>query len=153
AQPMQYLRCLRSFLRWYFLYLKLLSHINGRKKKIAVCRDGYWSKTTEGGQIRLEPCLIGRTKKQKEIQRRPGGPARPKSRAGLRILLEVAAQLVDRGKTQRALRQLRLDRTVDIERVAHAVDDAGLEDRDRARFRHLRFGAFAGGGFARDRVG
>ncbi len=54
----------------------------------------------------------------------------------------MAAQFIDRGKTQGALRQLGLDRTVDIERVAHPVDDPGLENRDRARL--FRFRALGG---------
>src|ERR1700688_1049508 len=51
----------------------------------------------------------------------------------LRVLCEVAAQLVDRGKAQYALRQFRFDRTVDIKRVAHAVDHTRFQDRDRLR--------------------
>ena len=52
---------------------------------------------------------------------------------GLRAVLDVIAQFGDRAEPQNALRQLRLDRTVRIKRVSHAVDNAGLEDRDRRR--------------------
>ena len=45
------------------------------------------------------------------------------------LLFEVRAQRVDRGELHHALRQLRFDRAVGIERVGHAVDHAGLEDR------------------------
>ena len=56
-------------------------------------------------------------------------------RAALRALCEMVAQFVDRGKSQRALRQFGFDRAVDIERIAHAVDDAGFQDRDRLAWR------------------
>src|SRR5258708_36223676 len=61
----------------------------------------------------------------------------------LRVVFQMAAQLVDRCKSQRALRQLGLERAVDIERVAHAVDYAGLQD---AGGRRLGRGALGGGG-------
>ena len=46
---------------------------------------------------------------------------------------EVIAQLGDRAEPHHALRKLRLDRTVGVERVGHSVDHARLEHRDRSR--------------------
>ena len=45
------------------------------------------------------------------------------------LLLEVRAQRIDGGELHHALRQLGFDRAVGIERVGHAVDDAGFQDR------------------------
>ena len=53
----------------------------------------------------------------------------------------MRAQIVDRRETQRALRQLRFDRAVGVERIRHAVDHARLENFRRLGFRsaaHLR---------------
>src|SRR5690349_14700958 len=68
--------------------------------------------------------------------------------------LEMGAQLVDRAEPHGALRQLRLDRSVGVERAGHAVDHARLEDRNRpllsgwrhrlARRRHRRLEAQIG---------
>jgi hypothetical protein len=49
------------------------------------------------------------------------------------IVLDVRAQFRDRAKAHGPVGKLGLDGTVGIERVGHAVDYAGLEDRDRAR--------------------
>jgi len=45
-------------------------------------------------------------------------------RRALRTVVEMRAQFVDRGKPHHAFRHLRLDRTVGIKRVGHAVDHA-----------------------------
>ena len=49
-------------------------------------------------------------------------------------LVEMRAQFVDRGKAHHALRHLGLDRAIRIERIGHAIDDAGFEHRDRRLF-------------------
>ena len=50
-------------------------------------------------------------------------------RSALRgVLLDVIAQVRDGAEAQRALRQLGLDRTVRVQRIGHAVDDAGFQD-------------------------
>ena len=46
----------------------------------------------------------------------------------------MAPQFIDRGETYRALWQFRLDGAIDIERIAHAVDDTRFEDGCRACF-------------------
>src|SRR5689334_13089666 len=48
-------------------------------------------------------------------------------------LLDVIAQFGNRAETQRAFRQLRFDRSIRVERVRHAVDDARFEYRHRGR--------------------
>ncbi len=45
------------------------------------------------------------------------------------LLFQMRAQRIDRSKFHRARRQFSLDRAVGIERVGHAVDHAGLQDR------------------------
>src|SRR5215469_15412574 len=44
----------------------------------------------------------------------------------------MRAQLRNGAEADRPLRQLRLDRSVHIKRIGHAVDDAGLENSGRA---------------------
>src|SRR5262245_4552776 len=83
--------------------LKLLSNFRIRKKKIAVLSDNYWSNTTTTRRNKIISANNGHT---------------------LRFLCKVAAQFVDRCKAQCSLRQLGFDRTVDIKRIAHSVDDA-----------------------------
>src|SRR5690348_17608441 len=50
-----------------------------------------------------------------------------------RALVEMGAQVVDRGKTHHAFRHLRFDGTVGIKRIGHAVDDATLQHRHARR--------------------
>ena len=52
---------------------------------------------------------------------------------GSALLEQIGLQLVDRREPHRALRQLGLDRAVDVERIGHAVDHARLVDRARRR--------------------
>ena len=47
----------------------------------------------------------------------------------------MPAQVVDRAEPDHALLQVGLDRAVGVERVRHALDDAGLENRDGLRAR------------------
>src|SRR5215469_10126737 len=49
------------------------------------------------------------------------------------IVLDMRPQLGDRAEAHRPLRQLRLDRSVGVERIGHAVDHAGFEDGGLAR--------------------
>src|SRR5262245_52006544 len=100
--------------------LKLLSNFRIRKKKIAVFGDNYWSNTTSTRRNKIISANNGRT---------------------LRFLCKMAAQLVDRGKAQRSLRQFSFDRTVDIKRVAHPVDNARSQHVGRAGFLRFRFAA------------
>ena len=53
----------------------------------------------------------------------------------------MGAQFTDRPELHRAVRQLGFDRTVGVERVRHAIDHAGFEDRAG------RFDCGWGGGF------
>src|SRR5262245_35007554 len=69
----------------------------------------------------------------------------------LRVLGNVASQFVDRGETQRALWQFRLNGAVDIQGVTHAIDDPGLENGGRARFLGLAASWRRDLGFARRR--
>ena len=52
----------------------------------------------------------------------------PKAKRLRGVLLDVIAQVRDGAEAQRALRQLGLDRTVRVQRIGHAVDDAGFQD-------------------------
>src|SRR4051812_32010213 len=45
------------------------------------------------------------------------------------LLFKMCTERIDRCELHHALRQLSFDRAVRIERVGHAIDDAGLEDR------------------------
>src|SRR5262245_49585711 len=57
---------------------------------------------------------------------------------GLRVVLNVGAQLGDRAEADRAVRELCLDRTVGIERVGHPIDHARFDDRRPAGLRLYR---------------
>ena len=46
------------------------------------------------------------------------------------IVLDMRAQLCDRTKAHGSVWKLSLDGTVGIECIGHAIDNAGLEDRD-----------------------
>ena len=55
----------------------------------------------------------------------------------------VRREFDDRAEAHGALRKLRFDRAIGIERIGHAVDNAGFENWGRARFcrrRGNRFG-------------
>src|SRR5262249_1317008 len=52
-----------------------------------------------------------------------------KSVVGLRVALDMRAQLGDRAEPDRPVRSLGLDGCVGVKRIGHAVDDAGFEDR------------------------
>src|SRR5262249_50072018 len=52
-----------------------------------------------------------------------------RTRARLRVALDVRAQLGDRAEPDGSVRQRSFDRAVGVERVGHAVDDAGFQDR------------------------
>ena len=58
------------------------------------------------------------------------GNCRDISQAGLtlRMVFDMSAQFGDRAEPDRPLRQLRLDRSIRVKRVGHAIDDAGFED-------------------------
>ena len=60
------------------------------------------------------------------------------------VLIEVPAQVFDRGEAHGAVRHLGFDRAVGEQGIGHLVDHAGLEDRQRPRF-----GARLGPGSAR----
>ena len=51
-------------------------------------------------------------------------------------LLEVRAERIDRGKLD-DLRKLGLDRSINVDRKSHAIDNAGLDDHHRAFERAL----------------
>ena len=72
-------------------------------------------------------CNSSRTRAQPS----PDAAAFPAGRSG--VAAEIVPQLVERAEPQRALRQFGLDRSVGIERVGHAVDDPGFQDRCRLR--------------------
>ena len=55
----------------------------------------------------------------------------------LAALLEVNAERIERGKLDDALRELGLDRSINVDRKSHAIDHAGLDDRHRAFERAL----------------
>src|SRR4029079_2763015 len=62
-------------------------------------------------------------------------------RRGLGVAFDVRAQLGDRAAPQRSIRKLGFDRSVGVERIGHALDDARLQDRCRRwllRRRRLR---------------
>ena len=61
--------------------------------------------------------------------------------AGSGPLIEMRAQLVDRGEAHHAFRHLGLDRAVGIERIGHAIDDARFQDRRRRLIAIVRAGA------------